>query len=66
MCNIPGQAHTVDSHFYSFCGQLFPFHASHRQGYKNKTRRLIKKENTPRTSNKEMIWFYIELKSPLY
>ena len=65
MCNIPGQAHTVDSHFYSFC-QLFPFHASHRQCYKNKTRRLIKKENTPRTNNKEMILFYIELKSPLY
>ena len=46
MCNIPGQAHTVDSHVYSFCGQLFPFHTSHRQGYLKKTRQLIKKEST--------------------
>ena len=46
MCNIPGQAHSVDSQVYSFCGQLFTFHTFHRQCYLKKTRQLIKKEST--------------------
>ena len=64
MCNIPGQAHTVDSHFYSFCGQLFPFHST-GNAYKNRTRRLIKKINKC-TNNKGLYFVYIELNSTLY
>jgi len=56
MCNIPGHANMVDFNFYSFCGQLFPFHTSTDNAIK-KNKTAYKKQNT-RTNNKGLFNFF--------